>query len=499
MKKFLKGIAIFLSFTILLTIPQNSFAVSCAESAPVIFNEIAWPGNLDSSNDEWIELFNPSCQEIDLAGWKIFDDDDAVYTIESGKISSIGFFLIEDTENAVRDLPADVIINISLANTGDNLVLKNAQDEIIDELKTANAWYAGNNTSKATMERISAAKDTNDATNWQSAIAGDGHVGSNGHAILGTPRGPNSVSIPPAEIPEVILKVPTSPIGLNQEFAVDAEVHNVTDLFAYGITIDYDPRIVKYLSSNAGTFLSKNNTVETAFQSGVENQQAGRVIIAETLLNNPAEMVTGSGTLASINFQLIDAANNETAINFGNDSFLANDKNDIISKFVGNKISIDTEGNFVSAPKNFQAQNAESRYALKLTWEKSDAPVSSFILFKKNPQGQFVTIGEVEGQEFIDDQNIVPGVIYNYQIVSKKEGNQSTSLAVTGTDTRGLKGDANRSDRVDGRDLQGLGRHFATEIGNDAYDPLYDFNYDGRIDGQDLIELAAKWALVYQQ
>ena len=75
---------------------------------------------------------------------------------------------------------------------------------------------------------------------------------------------------------------------------------------------------------------------------------------------------------------------------------------------------------------------------------------------------------------------------------------ESVPTDVLGMETRGLKGDNDRSDRVDGRDLDNLARHFA-EIDLDCgLDPLADTTYDGNIDGSDLIDLGASFALVYQ-
>ena len=41
----------------------------CAQG--LVINEIAWAGTAASSADEWIELFNPTDQPIDLSGWTL--------------------------------------------------------------------------------------------------------------------------------------------------------------------------------------------------------------------------------------------------------------------------------------------------------------------------------------------------------------------------------------------------------------------------------------------
>ena len=44
---------------------------AAAAEPAVLINEVAWMGTAVSANDEWLELYNQTEQEIDLAGWKL--------------------------------------------------------------------------------------------------------------------------------------------------------------------------------------------------------------------------------------------------------------------------------------------------------------------------------------------------------------------------------------------------------------------------------------------
>ena len=189
MKKFLS----FLSLT-LLVIQSLTFglftAYAEAGAGSVVINEIAWAGTIDNANDEWIELYNTTSQPVDLTGWYIEDDFTDKYTIPSGVIPAKGYFLIEDNDSAVSNISADAIIALSLANSGDSLILKTAANTVIDSVNAGGAaWYAGDNVSKASMERIDPSVLVDSVSNFASATNGNGSLSSSASAILGTPKG----------------------------------------------------------------------------------------------------------------------------------------------------------------------------------------------------------------------------------------------------------------------------------------------------------------------
>ena len=140
------------------------FVVPKISSAQVIINEIAWMGTSISANDEWLELFNSSDQEIDITNWVLKSDDDTPKIILSGKIAAQGYFLLERTDDqSVPQIIANQIYNGGLGNNGENLKLTDSENVLIDQADcAANGWFAGDNTTKQTMEK------TTDLS-WQSS------------------------------------------------------------------------------------------------------------------------------------------------------------------------------------------------------------------------------------------------------------------------------------------------------------------------------------------
>ena len=91
----------------------------------VVLNEIAWMGTLTSASDEWIELFNNSGADIDLAGWTLTAADGTPSIVLSGTIPAGGHFLLERTDDStIPAVPADQIYTGALTNSGEVLELR---------------------------------------------------------------------------------------------------------------------------------------------------------------------------------------------------------------------------------------------------------------------------------------------------------------------------------------------------------------------------------------
>ncbi len=189
-------------------IPGNRlFSVCLADAPSVVINEIAWMGTTTDYHDEWIELYNVSNQPVDLTNWTI-KASDGTPTIKIAAVSgpntiipARGFFILERTDDTtLNDIIADQIYTGELKNSCEILELQNDSENTIDSLGCSpDGWFAGNNTTKQTMERKNPTLPGNDSTSWQdSALPG------------GTPKELNSLGEaptpdtdePPAETPD---------------------------------------------------------------------------------------------------------------------------------------------------------------------------------------------------------------------------------------------------------------------------------------------------------
>lgn len=176
---------------------------SGANSLDVVINEIAWMGTQVSYNDEWIELYNNTGSQINLSGWKLVAQDGVPEINLSGIIMANSFYLLERTDDdTVPGISADQIYTGALGNNGENLYLYDNFGNLIDSLNCSTGWFAGDNSTKQTMERKNSKISGSDQTNWQTS-----------QNPGGTPKAPNSLGMKQEEKevvsqPEEILPSP---------------------------------------------------------------------------------------------------------------------------------------------------------------------------------------------------------------------------------------------------------------------------------------------------
>jgi DNA/RNA endonuclease YhcR with UshA esterase domain len=121
------------------------------DESDVVINELV--SDPVDDEKEWVELYNKTAQEIDLANWS-FEDGTETKKNLSGKISSKGFLVIEN-------------LNFSLNNSGDSLILRSPNSVLIDKVTYGN-WNDGDLSDNAlaapdpkSLARINDGSDTN--------------------------------------------------------------------------------------------------------------------------------------------------------------------------------------------------------------------------------------------------------------------------------------------------------------------------------------------------
>ncbi len=170
-----------------------------AWAGTVEISEIAWMGTAESSYCEWVELYNTDNNEVDLAGWRIYEQGGSILIMSlSKKISPNGYYLIERSTNSCPDPVPSVVADDSgsfggsgLTNAGEILVLKDASGSEIDRVDGSNSRaVGGNNTTKETLQRTSAGWIT--ATSTPKAPPPD--ASSSSSSSTSTPSAPSSGS-----------------------------------------------------------------------------------------------------------------------------------------------------------------------------------------------------------------------------------------------------------------------------------------------------------------
>ena len=122
---------------------------------PVVMNEIAWMGDAESAQHEWIELKNISSAVIPVGGWQIFDKSRSIKIVLENAVLSAGNFFIAARQKSGSEwmTTANASFSGTLNNSDEELVLFDAECRVIDRVVANSGWPAGDNKTKATMER----------------------------------------------------------------------------------------------------------------------------------------------------------------------------------------------------------------------------------------------------------------------------------------------------------------------------------------------------------
>ncbi len=159
----------------------------------VAINEISWMGTQADPNQEWLELYNNTEGNIELSGWELAVKDK--FEIElSGTIPRLGFALLENNENAVSDIAADLIYSGNLSDSGETLLLYDEFGNLADSVNCSSGWFAGEKTEKISMERINPQEDGSYEKNWTTNYSTPKNSNSKGVTIISYPSFNDSVT-----------------------------------------------------------------------------------------------------------------------------------------------------------------------------------------------------------------------------------------------------------------------------------------------------------------
>ncbi len=131
----------------------------------VVITEIGWMGTQASPTHEWIELYNPSFDPVNLSLWQlVWDGGEIVF--DSVVIEPDGYVVVEhNTQDVIGDFDG-VVYTGELDDTGEHIRLINASGEQVDEVDASLGWFAGNDETKESMARISWIAHGNNAASW---------------------------------------------------------------------------------------------------------------------------------------------------------------------------------------------------------------------------------------------------------------------------------------------------------------------------------------------
>lgn len=475
-----------------------------AENIPeVVINEIAWAGSMSSGSDEWIELRNNTSTEISLNEYKLEDDAKVVLEFTGKSIPALGYFLIEKREESTSK-PADLIFSgMSLANDGDVLRLLKGTTEVDNVNPSGGAWAGGSSTKKGTMSRIDSKVSGGDVTNWQTEESESNDTDSGGMKILGTVKTENSKASSlgggntTSSGNKVSLELISTSLNVGDEISVLVKYSGDPGLFSYGLDLEYDKDLLSFRAAKKGDYLNEDGDIETSFQSSLEDNKEGILMISEARIETiPTGVTAESGNLAILDFEILEETLSDLAISIKNTSFLNEKDKKLNTSFSGLKFSLISTVSGLGNPENISALLGSERYSFLLSFEEVIG-ASAYVIYRRTSQTDFIEIARPTDNQYLDNKEIVPEVVYEYKVSAIISGNISSGVMTSIKETRGLIGDFDRNDRVDGHDLDKIAKAWTSEKGASSYNFSMDTNCDLKIDALDLFALGAHFGEIY--
>lgn len=125
--------------------------------------------------------------------------------------------------------------------------------------------------------------------------------------------------------PTVSLAATPNPVGTGSTFTLDVNATDLTDLYAWQFSVNFDPTLFQVTGVTEGSFLASAGP--TFFDGGTIDNTAGTVSFAFDTLLNAVSGATGSGLLESLTIQsLISGTGN---FSLGDVEFLDSGLNDL--------------------------------------------------------------------------------------------------------------------------------------------------------------------------
>jgi len=144
----------------------------------IVINEINYKSSSLFDTEDWIELYNPVNEAVDLSGWKFRDDQSHVFTLPAN--TSIGgtsyLVLARDTAKflSLRTSVRPIVGNFDfgLSSDGENIQLMSSADTIVDEVAYASTgkWSALPNGSGATLALTNPQMDNSLPEQWKPSM-----------------------------------------------------------------------------------------------------------------------------------------------------------------------------------------------------------------------------------------------------------------------------------------------------------------------------------------
>lgn len=178
-----QGVSSSTSPEIFITLDDNSTLTAIFEPAQlsvtsVVINEINYNSSPVFDTEDWVELYNPDDQQVNLTGWKIFDSDSTQQFVfpDETIIAAKDYLVVcrDTTKFKILHPELNKIIgniNFGLSSIGEQIKLKDNSDNTIDEVtySSSGLWSTLPNGNGPTLALVNPELDNSLAASWRSS------------------------------------------------------------------------------------------------------------------------------------------------------------------------------------------------------------------------------------------------------------------------------------------------------------------------------------------
>ncbi len=237
---------------------------------------------------EWIEFLNRSNDPININGYSLADSKDTSLVADDDFIILPGQYLIiakEESFFVKYDLDSNILIKSfpSLNNSGDQILLLDPFNRIIDSLFYSSAWGGSNGRS---LERIKPELPTADSSNWTTSQSPGGSSPGLKNAIILKSQdiAINSIS----SFPEKPFK------GYDINLIVEIENKGDTNsIFVLKLFEDIDHDLIEdnLITTSTPLELSPGETTSYTFENQIENLDQSKTFFVIAELEDDADLI----------------------------------------------------------------------------------------------------------------------------------------------------------------------------------------------------------------
>ncbi len=121
----------------------------------IVFKEIAWMGDKDSPNNEWMSIQKLATGPLGVSGYQILNEKERIKIIIKSNtvLTDEKPTLVLARKQNITGVTADAIYTGALANSGEGLRLFDNKCNFLDEVLAHPDWPGGSNETKQTLKR----------------------------------------------------------------------------------------------------------------------------------------------------------------------------------------------------------------------------------------------------------------------------------------------------------------------------------------------------------